>query len=169
MRTILLHRTRKAGIAVYGELSFDMHNRNYELERFTHPTLENADFIIPAGTYPVALTWSPKFKKFLPEIQNVPEYSDQKVTGVPDGCQQSASGGESKGRSCPTDLAERYRSSQSPCRMRQGIRIHMGTRPEHSKGCILLDLVGMSNITCLFNQLKFAEEDAEITITDPEN
>ena len=125
MRTILLKRTRKAGIAVYGELSFDMHNRNYEMERFTQPTLENADFIIPAGIYPIALTWSPKFKKFLPEIQNVPD--------------------------------------------RTGIRIHMGTRPEHSKGCILLDLVGMSNITCLFNQLKFAEEDAEITITDPEN
>jgi hypothetical protein len=89
------------------------------------PTLENADFIIPAGTYPVALTWSPKFKKFLPEIQNVPD--------------------------------------------RTGIRIHMGTRPEHSKGCILLDLVGMSNINVLFNQLKFSEEDAEITITDPEN
>ena len=125
MRTILLHRTRKAGLAVYGELSFEMRNRNYELERFTQPTLENADFIIPAGTYPVALTWSPKFKKFLPEIQNVPD--------------------------------------------RTGIRIHMGTRPEHSKGCILLDIVGMSNINVLFNQLKFAEEDAEITITDPEN
>ena len=125
MRKILLHRTHNTGIAVYGELSFDMHNRNYELERFTQPTLENADFIIPAGTYPVALTWSPKFKKFLPEIQNVPD--------------------------------------------RIGIRIHMGTRPEHSKGCILLELVGMSNINVLFNQLKFQEEDAEITITDPEN
>ena len=169
MRTILLNRTRKAGIAVYGELSFDMVNRDYDMETFTCPTLENADFIIPAGIYPVKLTWSPKFKKFLPEIQDVPEYSDQKVTGVPDGCQQSASGGESKGRSCPTDLAERYRSSQSPCRMRQGIRIHMGTRPEHSKGCILLDIVGMSNINVLFNQLKFAEEDAEITITDPQD
>jgi len=125
MRTIKLIRTRKAGIAVYGELSFDMHNRNYELERFTMPTLENADFIIPAGTYPVKLTWSPKFKKFLPEIQDVPD--------------------------------------------RTGIRIHRGSHTNHSKGCILLDIVGMSNITCLFNQLKFAEEDAEITITDPQN
>ena len=125
MRTIKLIRTKRNGKAVTGTLRFELKMRGGEMALYARPTIENADFIIPAGTYPVALTWSPKFKKFLPEIQNVPD--------------------------------------------RTGIRIHMGTRPEHSKGCILLDLVGMSNITCLFNQLKFAEEDAEITITDPEN
>ena len=159
MRTITLIRTRKAGLAVTGELSFEMLNRNYENETFTQPTLENADYIIPPGIYPVERTWSPRLKKALPEILDVPEYSDPKVTGVPDGCQQSASGGESKGRSCPTDLAERYRSLQSPCRMRQGIRIHMGSKPEHSKGCILLDMLGMSNINCLLNQLEENEDE----------
>ena len=131
MRTILLIRTRKAGMAVYGELSFDMHNRNYELERFTHPTLENADFIIPAGTYPVALTWSPKFKKFLPEIKEV---------FMPD------------------------------CTPRTGIRIHMGSKPEHSTGCILLDLAGMSNTVVLFNQIEnfYEDEQVQLTITDGE-
>ncbi len=166
MRTIKLIRVSKAGNAVFGNMSFEMRNRQYDMETFTQPTLENADFLIPPGTYPVEVTWSPKFRKFLPEIKDVPEYSDPKVTGVPDGCQQSASGGESKGRSCPTDLAERYRSSQSPCRMRQGIRIHMGSRPEHSKGCILLDIAGMSNINVLFNQLEDQDEKAQIEIVE---
>ena len=173
MRTITLIRMQKDNKAIRGTLSYQMRNREYELETFTSPSLENADFLIPAadflipaGTYPVESTWSPRFKKFLPLIMDVPDYSDQQVTGVPDGCQQSASGGESKGRSCPTDLAERYRSSQSPCRMRQGLRIHKGTIPEHSKGCVLLDLAGMSNITVLFNQLKFEEENAQIEIMD---
>ncbi len=81
------------------------------METFSSPSLENADYLIPAGTYPVESTWSPRFKKFLPLIKDVPD--------------------------------------------RDGIRIHKGTIPEHSKGCVLLDLAGMSNITVLFNQLKF--------------
>ena len=122
MRKITLIRTHKAGLAVTGELSFEMLNRQYDMETFTQPTLENADFIIPPGTYPVELTWSPKFKKFLPEIKNVPE--------------------------------------------RSGIRIHMGSKPEHSKGCILLNLAGMANINCLFNQLRFEDEKAQIEIME---
>jgi hypothetical protein len=85
-------------------------------------TLENADFIIPAGTYIVKRTWSPKFKKFLPEVLDVPE--------------------------------------------RSGIRIHRGTIPEHSKGCILLNLAGMANINCLFNQLEDQDEEAQIEIME---
>ena len=115
MRKITLIRTHKAGLAVTGELSFEMHNRQYDMETFKQPTLENADFIIPAGIYPVEVTWSPKFRKFLPEIKDVPE--------------------------------------------RSGIRIHMGSKPEHSKGCILLSLVGMSNINCLLNQLEENEDE----------
>ena len=166
MRKITLIRNRRAGKAVYGRLIFEMRNRDYALEKFTMPSLENADYLIPAGTYPVERTWSPRFKKFLPLIENVPDYSDLPVTGAPDGCQQSASGGESKGRSCPSDLAERYRTSQSPCRMRQGIRIHRGSLPEHSKGCILLDMAGMSNIRILFNQLDNEDENAQIEIME---
>ena len=122
MRTITLIRTQKDGKAVRGTLSYQMRNREYEMETFSSPSLENADFIIPAGTYPVECTWSPRFKKFLPLIKDVPE--------------------------------------------RDGIRIHKGTIPEHSKGCILLDLAGMSNITVLFNQLKIEEENAQIEIMD---
>lgn len=122
MRKITLIRNRRAGKAVYGQLSFEMRNREYALETFSMPSLENADFLIPAGTYPVERTWSPRFKKFLPLIENVPD--------------------------------------------RDGIRIHRGTIPEHSKGCILLDLAGMSNITILFNQLENEEENAQIDIVE---
>ena len=122
MRKITLIRTQKDGKAVRGTISYQMRNREYELETFSSPSLENADFLIPAGTYPVESTWSPKFKKFLPLIKDVPE--------------------------------------------RDGIRIHKGTISEHSKGCVLLDLAGMSNITVLFNQLKFEEENAQIEIMD---
>ena len=113
--SIKLIRENKAGNAVFGKMSFEMLNRNYENETFTQPTLENADFIIPAGIYPVERTWSPRLKKALPEILDVPD--------------------------------------------RTGIRIHMGSKPEHSKGCILLDMVGMSNINCLLNQLEENEDE----------
>ena len=57
-------------------------------------TLENADFLIPALIYTLCVTRSPRFKRPMPLVCNVPG--------------------------------------------RAGIRIHPGTRPEHSKGCILV-------------------------------
>ena len=122
MTTLTLTRNRREGKAVYGQLSFEMRNREYALETFSMPSLENADYLIPAGTYPVERTWSPRFKKFLPLIENVPD--------------------------------------------REGIRIHRGALPEHSKGCILLDLAGMSNINILFNQLENEDEKAQIEIRE---
>ena len=116
MITINLNRQNKQGKTVNGTMTFMMRNRLYEQEQFTLPTLENADFIIPDGTYPVERTWSPRFKKFLPEIQNVPE--------------------------------------------RSGIRIHRGTLPEHSQGCILTDMRGMANLDVLFNQVDFSENES---------
>jgi hypothetical protein len=88
----------------------------------TRPTLENRDFLIPEGTYPLDKTYSPKFKKFLPEVQNVPE--------------------------------------------RTGIRIHGGSIPEHSTGCILLDLRGMATINAFMNQIEqfYENESAELIV-----
>ena len=116
MITINLNRKNKQGKAVTGTMSFMMLNRLYDQDLFTHTTLENADFLIPEGTYPVERTWSPRFRKFLPEIQNVPE--------------------------------------------RSGIRIHRGTLPEHSQGCILTDLRGMANLDVLFNQVDFSDNES---------
>ena len=63
-------------------------------------TLERVGYQIPALCYHVAVTQSPKFKRLLPLVQNVPRTGDKA--------------------------------------MRQGIRIHRGSKPEHSTGCVLV-------------------------------
>lgn len=80
--------------AVHGNLYLVQHSGLRE--RLTHicETLENADKLVPALIYRVAVTNSPKFKRPLPVLQQVPG--------------------------------------------RTGIRFHRGTKPEHSKGCILV-------------------------------
>ena len=127
MLTLILTRTRQTGKAVLGKLVIPFSQIPlYEGEPDSRVnTLENADFIIPAGTYPLARTWSPKFKKLLPIVEDVPD--------------------------------------------REGIRIHRGTIPEHSTGCILTDMTGQSMLDVLFNRIEnyFSDEETEITIIDP--
>ena len=118
MIQITLNRQKTSGKAVTGTLTFPLLTQE---EPMTVPSLENADYLIPEGTYQVERTWSPKFKKFLPELLEVPD--------------------------------------------RYGIRIHRGSLPEHSKGCILLDLAGMANLDVLFNQLDVYESDEPVQIT----
>ena len=109
MRTITLTRQQTNGKAVTGTLTFELNGKQYSF-----PSLENADYLIPEGTYPVERTWSPRFKKLLPLVQNVPD--------------------------------------------REGIRIHRGTIPEHSHGCILTDMAGMSYLQVLFNNIEQKNE-----------
>ena len=109
MKTITLIRQPAVGNAVHGQLSFEINGT-----KRTFPSLENAYCLIPEGTYPVERTWSPRFKKLLPLIQNVPD--------------------------------------------REGIRIHRGTLPEHSHGCVLTDMAGMSFLQVLFNNIEQKNE-----------
>ena len=120
MIQITLTRRKTSGQAVTGTMTFPLLNKE---EPITVPSLENNAYLIPEGTYKVERTWSPKFKKFLPELIDVPD--------------------------------------------RSGIRIHRGTLPEHSKGCILLDMNGMAYINVLFNQLEVfkLDETVQLTIT----
>jgi len=118
MIQLTLVRKKIAGKAVTGTLNFRLPNSE---EPTTVPTLENADHLIPEGTYPVERTWSPKFKKFLPELIDVPD--------------------------------------------RFGIRIHRGSLPEHSRGCILLDMNGMAYLNTLFNQIEVFEINEPVQIT----
>ena len=115
MINLTLIRQNKKGKAVYGTLTFPIGERS-----FSYPSLENADYIIPAGNYPLERTWSPRFKKRLAEIQNVPE--------------------------------------------RTGIRIHMGTKPEHSQGCILSNFAAISNLDIMFNYIEKNTEDEKVQI-----
>ena len=94
---IRLIRNKPQGKAITGRLVID--------GRWFCYTLERVGYEILALCYHVAVTMSPKFKRLLPLVQNVPRRGDK-----------------AKG-----DKA-----------MRQGIRFHVGTKPEHSTGCILV-------------------------------
>ena len=111
METIRLTRTSRNGKAVRGVLRTGVQEI---------ATLENEDYIIPCGTYPIAVTWSPKFKRMLPIVLNVP------------------------GRS--------------------GIRVHRGTKPEHSKGCILVNTAIEQELTARWLALQASNEPIKITI-----
>ena len=83
---IHLYRNQPQGKAITGRLVID--------GRWFCDTLERVGYQILPLCYHVAVTQSPKFKRLLPIVQNVPN--------------------------------------------RSGIRIHRGTKPEHSTGCVLV-------------------------------
>ena len=85
-------------------------------------TLENADYIIPALIYRVQVTQSPKFRRLLPCLVQVP------------------------GRS--------------------GIRVHRGTKPEHSKGCIIVSAANEQILTELWLKEQRSYEETRIEIVD---
>ena len=89
---IQLIRNKPQGNAITGRLVID--------GRWFCNTMERVGYQIPALCYHVAVTQSPKFKRLLPLVQNVPRTGDKA--------------------------------------MRQGIRFHVGSKPEHSTGCILV-------------------------------
>ena len=111
MAVIQMRRISREGKAVRGTMRVG--ERDIE-------TLENADYIIPDGTYTVSVTFSPRFKRMLPLIGNVP------------------------GRS--------------------GIRIHRGTKPEHSKGCVLVNAAMEQELTAKWLALQASNEPIKIII-----
>ena len=85
-------------------------------------TLENADYLVPALCYKVAVTKSPKFQRLLPVLQQVPN--------------------------------------------RSGIRFHRGTRPEHSKGCILISFADEQKLTARWLAEQTAREETRLDISN---
>lgn len=114
MAVIHLIRTSKAVKAVWGKMFL-----GGVVGEIT--TLENADYIIPDGTYPVSVTFSPKFQKNLPLIDKVPK--------------------------------------------RSGIRIHTGSRPEHSQGCVLVNARDKEKIIECLTKNKQNNEESVIHIS----
>ena len=102
---IKLIRNQSSGSAITGRLVIN--------GRWFCNTLERVGYQIPALCYPVRVTQSPKFKRLLPIVQNVPKTSIA---------------------NCQSPIANR----QSPIAYRTGIRFHRGTKPQHSTGCILV-------------------------------
>jgi hypothetical protein len=84
------------------------------------PTLENADYLIPALIYRITITQSPKFKRLLPFINQVPG--------------------------------------------RTGIRVHRGTKPEHSRGCILVSAEHEKHLTELWLTEQHEKEETRLEI-----
>ena len=121
-----LIRKPAEGNAVHGKLYYMTVYFNkraglfYERRHFLCDTLENADYLVPALIYKVAVTQSPKFKRLLPILQQVP------------------------GRS--------------------GIRIHRGTIPEHSLGCILVSPYMEQTLTARFLSEQSAHEETRLEI-----
>ena len=107
-------------------------------------TLERVGYQIPAICYPIRVTQSPKFKRLLPIVQNVPR--------IPPVCTEDSaheyrdsdtrSGGNGL-RSTPSERSEQDKINKisrpkGVGALRQGIRFHRGSKPEHSTGCILV-------------------------------
>ena len=109
-----LIRNNPQGAAISGRLVIN--------GRWFCNTLERVGYQILPLCYHVAVTMSPKFKRLLPIVQNVP----QTPPNLP-----------SKGEEIHTkDELPPLKEGQG--RVRTGIRIHRGSKPEHSTGCILV-------------------------------
>ena len=121
-----LIRKPAEGKAVHGKLYYTSHYFNKRTGLLTErlhyicDTLENADYLVPALIYKIQVTMSPKFKRLLPILCQVP------------------------GRS--------------------GIRIHRGTKPEHSLGCILVSPYMEQTLTSRFRSEQTAHEETSLEI-----
>ena len=78
---IIVNRIFKASTYTIGELSVDDNYICDTLEDRVRPTGEKVygETAIPSGTYTVTLSYSNRFKKTMPEILNVPNFSGIRI------------------------------------------------------------------------------------------
>jgi len=120
-----------SGKAVHGKLYRVSHYYNKRtgllVERLHYicDTLENADYLVPALIYRVTVTQSPKFRRLLPLLNQVPG--------------------------------------------RTGIRVHRGTQPEHSLGCILVSAHCEQTLTARWLSEQTAKEETRLEICNNVN
>ena len=113
------------GKAVRGRLYQVTESRFEEVLTPICDTMENAAYLIPALIYGVGVTQSPKFKRLLPIVRQVPG--------------------------------------------RTGIRFHRGSRPEHSKGCILVSSADEQELTARWLAEQSTQEEIRLEICDAIN
>ena len=111
---IRLIRNEAKGNAITGRLVID--------GRWFCNTLERKGVEIPALCYHVCVTHSPRFKRLLPIVQNVPQ--------------------------------------------RSGIRIHRGSKPEHSSGCVLVPAEKEKELTNKLLKAQQEHEEIILEVTD---
>ena len=131
-----LIRNVPQGSAITGRLVID--------GRYFCNTLERVGYQIPALCYPVRVTHSPKFKRLLPIVQNVPRLAPALTSDSANEYRDSdtRSGGNLL-RSTQSECSEQDKINKISAPtgqgdFRTGIRFHRGTKPEHSTGCILV-------------------------------
>lgn len=117
-----LIRLPEEGKAVRGRLYLVSESRFEEVLTPICDTLENADHLIPALIYGIGVTMSPRFKRLLPIVRQVPG--------------------------------------------RTGIRFHRGSRPEHSKGCILVPPSMEQELTSRWLAEQTSHEEIRLEICD---
>lgn len=120
-----LIRMPKDGKAVRGRLYEVKEQRFQETLIPICDTMENSEHLIPALIYGIGVTMSPKFRRLLPIVRQVPG--------------------------------------------REGIRFHRGTRPEHSKGCILISGYDEQQLTARWLAEQSAHEEIRLEICDHTN
>lgn len=113
------------GKAVRGRLYMVSESRFEEVLTPICDTMENADYLIPALIFGIGVTMSPRFKRLLPIVRQVPG--------------------------------------------RTGIRFHRGTRPEHSKGCILISGSDEQKLTARWLAEQTAHEEIRLEICNHTN
>ena len=118
---IKLIRNKPQGNAITGRLVID--------GRWFCYTLERKGVEIPALCYHVAVTMSPKFKRLLPLVTGVPRTMSNVES-------QKSKVNETSAAVSPDFKHSTLDIKQSA--LRSGIRIHRGSKPEHSSGCILV-------------------------------
>ena len=118
---IQLIRNKPQGNAITGRLVVD--------GRWFCNTLERVGYQIPALCYHVAVTQSPKFKRLLPLVCGVPRTMSNVES-------QKSKVNETSAAVSPDFKHSTLDIKQSA--LRSGIRFHVGSKPEHSTGCILV-------------------------------
>ena len=90
---ITLNRILLGAVATIGELFVNNNYISDTLEDRVRPTGEKVygETAIPAGTYTVVLSYSPRFKKILPEVKDVPNFTGIRIhtgndAGDTEGC-----------------------------------------------------------------------------------
>ena len=118
-------------------------------------TLERRGVEIPALWYTVSVTMSPKFRRLLPIVNNVPRSAPRDKTCF---------GAERRSDGAPDPQSGACGASP----LRRGIRFHVGTKPEHSAGCILVPSREIENrLTQTLLQAQQRHETIYLEIIDP--
>ena len=74
-----LYRRAPVGNATIGELHVDNMFACYTLEDLVRDYKIDGQTAIPAGTYPITITWSPHFQRRLPLLHDVPNYEGVRI------------------------------------------------------------------------------------------